>query len=182
MRPLSASLRRGPITATTSVRGRTCDEASPASTVVPWSAYAGRGVWIIGTLLVVGCHGVDVGEANPDAGFWGDHSDASDAPDDGGSSGLSDCYLLDLGSCGEGATCVPTADGLRRCVPTGDQVEGARCSTLSEGDCASGFLCVGETSGALCRRVCDPERSDCGSQPCRLLMVVDGERIGLCGP
>lgn len=141
-----------------------------------WASAAAFACW-----WIVGCHGVDVGEANPDVGFWGDHADTGDVPDDGGSSGLSECYLLDHESCGEGATCVPTADGLRRCVASANQVEGARCSTLVEGDCASGLLCVGHATGTLCRRVCDPERGDCGSEPCRLLMVVDGERIGLCG-
>lgn len=142
-----------------------------------------RGCWaVLLTTVLLGCHGVDVGEDNPDVAFQGDAPAEAETPDAGTGSGLSDCFLLDRDSCPAEQSCVPTADNRRVCVPSASRAAGARCSTHEAGSCGPALLCVGDADVARCRDVCAPEGDDCGDEVCRLLMVVDGERVGLCGP
>jgi hypothetical protein len=65
-------------------------------------------------------------------------------------------------TCGANATCIPLdVDGLTTdCITAGPGVDGSPCRRLS--DCSSGFLCVGDATGQVCREICDTATSLCG--------------------
>lgn len=133
-------------------------------------------------LLFSSCDRGDLASPLSDVGVVERDTEADAELDVADGSGLSECTLVPQSGCDEGEACVPTGDGLRICVPEGEQELGALCDDVeSATPCVAGLLCTSAGgNSARCVPMCSPGGAACSTGSCAALTVVDGEEFGVC--
>lgn len=153
-----------------------------------------RVAWLglVFALSATACAG-DVGIREvADVGFVYPEVDATnDTVAEVGDAGTEGCVVTALDGCPAGRVCcstpaercVPSADGVNVCVPSGTTAVGDECGRSGVDDCQFGALCASATSGRerlVCRTLCPNGAADCDGGACSVELEVSGESIALC--